>query len=115
MEMIRDIAILLALAMIFGLLAAWLKGKKKRILAKTEAFIQWAETQVDGSGMGEKKKELVLKRLRESGIKITKWLDKSIDKTVKYLNATSGWLKDTADIEGTAKEIAEKIKEADSK
>jgi len=111
MEAIKDVIIFLAIAAICGLLAAFLKSRKNKILTYTEYLIQWAETQIEGSGMGEEKKALVIARLKEDGIHITKWLDKAIDSTVAFLNKTSGWLKDSADIEGTAKEIAERMKE----
>lgn len=110
MEAIRDVIIFLAIAAVCGILAAFLKSRKKRILAKTEYLIQWAETQIEGSKMGEKKKALVIARLKEDKIHITKWLDKTIDNTVTFLNKTSGWMKETADIEGTAKELADEIK-----
>ena len=111
MDTIKDIIIFLAIAAACGLLAAWLKGRKKAILIKVGLLIQWAELKVKGSGMGEDKKALVIAKLQEDGIKVTKWLDKAIDETVSFLNRTSGWLKESADVEGTVKDLADKIKE----
>lgn len=110
MDTLKDMITFFIIAAILGLVATWLRSRKKAILKKTETLILWAETQIRGSGMGVEKKALVIAKLKEDGVSVTKWLSKAIDNTVAFLNSTSGWIKESADVEGTVKNLANKVK-----
>lgn len=79
-------------ALVCFTLAFVLKLYKDRILQYTTDLIDRAEAAVQGSGMGEEKKAMVMAQLDAAGIKVTKWLDKQIDVIVATLNASGAWL-----------------------
>lgn len=74
------------------ILALLLKTNRDRILQLTTDLINKAEDAVQGSGMGEEKKAMVMAQLDAAGIKVTKWLDGQIDVIVATLNANGAWL-----------------------
>ena len=59
-------------------------------------LIQKAESAVQGSGLGEEKKAIVVAQLEAMGIAVDTRLSGQIDSIVKYLNANSGWLAESA-------------------
>ena len=80
------------LALLGLILAALLKGNRSRILQYTAQLINQAEATVQGSGMGDEKKVLVMAQLEAAGIHVNTWLATWIDETVEYLNANGAWL-----------------------
>lgn len=69
-----------------------LKTYKQAIMTKATELVQKVESAVQGSGLGPKKKALVIAQLEAAGIKVNKWLDKFIDLAVLRLNETKAWL-----------------------
>ncbi|MGE4485336.1 MAG: hypothetical protein AB7C97_09545 [Oscillospiraceae bacterium] len=96
LEVFKDIAITLILAGVCAIGAYTLKTRKQQILAIAAELIQKAENAIQGSGMGEEKKTLVITQLEAMGITVDTWLSGQIDSIVKYLNTKSGWLSDSA-------------------
>lgn len=91
-ETLNDIilyAILIAVLYIIGFV---LRSNKKRILASITQLVQQAEGAIRGSGMGEEKKALVIAQLTAMGVKVTAWVDKTIDSVVAMLNEKRAWL-----------------------
>lgn len=88
---IMDIIMALVLAGVCGILAALLKSRKKEIRAIAHDLVQKAEQAIQGSGLGPEKKTLVAAQLEAMGIKLDKWLDKTIDEIVKELNEKDAW------------------------
>lgn len=76
------------------ILATLLKDKRDRILQYTAELINRAEDAVQGSGMGEAKKALVIAQLKAAGIRVNEWLDTWIDQTVEQLNTNGAWFAD---------------------
>ena len=79
-------------ALVCFTLAFVLKLYKSRILQYTTDLIDRAEAAVEGSGMGEEKKAMVMAQLDAAGIRVTEWLDSQIDVIVATLNANGAWL-----------------------
>ena len=74
-------------------LAALILGvNRASILRYTAQLINAAEQAVQGSGMGEAKKALVIAQLKAAGIHVNRWLEGMIDEIVDKLNATGAWL-----------------------
>lgn len=74
------------------MLATLLKSYRARILQYTADLVNKAEQAVQGSGMGEEKKALVIAQLEAAGIHVNRWLANWIDRTVDVLNANGAWL-----------------------
>lgn len=96
-DVIKDVAITITLAVVCMICGYILQAKKRNILQIVTDLIQKAESTITGSNMGAVKKEKVIAQLRVMGIEVTAWLDKEIDEIVKYLNDQSGWLVDDAE------------------
>lgn len=91
-KILEELLLTAVLATICGLLAAVLRANKQRILTYTTELIQRAEVAVQGSGMGEAKKKLVVAQLEAAGIRITAWVSAQIDLIVAALNSRGAWL-----------------------
>ncbi|MBQ2995924.1 MAG: hypothetical protein IJE22_01635 [Oscillibacter sp.] len=74
------------------LAALILKSNRAAILQYTTQLVNAAEQAVQGSGMGEAKKALVIAQLKAAGIHVGRWLEGMIDQIVDKLNATGAWL-----------------------
>lgn len=90
-EQILEIIAWLVLAGICAILATVLTARKQAILALVQDLVQRAEKAVDGSGMGDDKKKLVIAQLEAAGVRMTAWLSKAIDDTVAQLNDRDAW------------------------
>ena len=91
-KILEELLMTAVLATICGLLAAVLQANKHRILTYTTELIQRAEIAVQGSGMGEAKKQLVIAQLEAAGIRVTSWVSAQIDIIVATLNSRGAWL-----------------------
>ncbi|MCI2105489.1 MAG: hypothetical protein LKK00_02035 [Intestinimonas sp.] len=92
METIQNFILFLVFAVGCGTLAWLVKTNKQRVLSLTEELIQKAESAVQGSGLGEKKKALVIAQLEAAGVQVTSWLSDQIDVIVAALNSKGAWL-----------------------
>ena len=90
-EQIIEIIAWLVLAGICAILATILSARKQAILALVQDLVQRAEKAVDGSGMGDEKKKLVIAQLEAAGVRMTAWLSKAIDEIVAELNDRDAW------------------------
>lgn len=91
-DKLQSLALTLILAILCGTLGWLVKTNKQRILEYTSQLIQKAENAVQGSGMGEAKKKLVVAQLEAAGIRVTSWLSSQIDAIVGTLNSRGAWL-----------------------
>lgn len=73
------------------ILAALLKEHRNRILLYAADLINKAEEAVQGSGMGEEKKTMVIAQLEAAGIHVDEWLADQIDRIVELLNTNGAW------------------------
>ena len=89
---LTDILVYGVFALICYMLAIVINGNRQRLLQYATDLIQKAETAVQGSGMGEEKKALVIAQLEAAGIRVNAWLEDQIDIIVASLNATGAWL-----------------------
>jgi len=96
MEYIKEILIMLLLALGCMLLAGVLKARKQYILGLVSNLVQKVEKSVQGSGMGAEKKRLVIAQLEAMNIKVTVWLSQAIDEIVAQLNEKRAWLTENA-------------------
>jgi uncharacterized protein YcaQ len=96
METIQNLILTLIFAVGCGTLAWLVKTNKQRVLAYTEELVQKAENAVQGSGLGEKKKALVIAQLEAAGVSVTSWLSDQIDVIVAALNSKGAWLAEQA-------------------
>lgn len=92
MENIMKMFELAVVALLCLTLAYVLKLYKARILQFTADLVNKAEEAVQGSGMGEAKKAMVIAQLEAAGIHVNTWLASWIDRTVEILNANGAWL-----------------------
>lgn len=90
-EQIIEIIAWLVLAGVCAILATVLSARKQAILALVQNLVQRAEKAVDGSGMGDEKKKLVITQLEAAGVRMTAWLSKAIDNIVAELNKKDAW------------------------
>lgn len=90
-EQILEIIAWLVLAGMCAILAAVLTARKQAILALIADLVQRAEKSVNGSGMGDEKKKLVIAQLEVAGVRMTAWLSKAIDDIVAELNDRDAW------------------------
>jgi len=90
-EQILEIIAWLVLAGVCAILATILSARKQAILALVADLVQRAEKAVDGSGMGDEKKKLVIAQLEAAGVRMTAWLSKAIDDIVVELNKKDAW------------------------
>ena len=91
LDIIKNIVMLLVLALVCAIGAGLLKTRKQQILSTTTDLIQKAEQAVQGTGLGAEKKALVIAQLEAMGIKVNVWLDKEIDNIVDWLNTKGAW------------------------
>lgn len=96
MEYIREIAIMLLLAFGCMLFAGILKARKQYILGLVSNLVQKVEKSVQGSGMGEEKKRLVIAQLEAMGVEVKAWMSIAIDDIVAALNEKRAWLTENA-------------------
>ena len=92
LENLQNLALTLILAVLCGTLGWLVRTNKQHILEYTAQLIQKTEKAVQGSGMGEEKKKLVIAQLEAAGIRVTLWLSAQIDMIVKTLNSRGAWL-----------------------
>mgnify|MGYP001370494843 CR=1 FL=1 len=92
MDKIQDLLMTLLLLALCGIAGYLLRTNKQRILEMTTKLIQMAEDSVQGSGMGEAKKQLVIAQLEAAGIRVNAWLSAQIDVIVATLNSRGAWL-----------------------
>ena len=71
-----------------------LMSYKQSILKSITDLVQKVEGAVEGSKLGETKKDLVIAQLQAAGIKVTGWVSTSIDRVVRWLNTQNAWLID---------------------
>ncbi len=90
-EQILEIIAWLVLAGMCAILATVLAARKQAILALISDLVQRAEKAVDGSGMGDEKKKLVIAQLEAAGVRMTAWASKAIDDVVAELNKKDAW------------------------
>lgn len=89
---LHDIMICGEGALICFILAIVFKTYRQAVLRFASELIQKAEAAIQGSGMGEEKKALVISQLQAAGIHVGKWLDRQIDVIVASLNSAGAWL-----------------------
>jgi hypothetical protein len=79
-----------------AILAVVLKMYKDNIMATVTRLVQEAESVIQGSGLGNEKKEKVVAQLQAMGVSVNAWLYRQIDEIVAYLNEKGGWLVSSA-------------------
>lgn len=79
-------------ALVCFILAILVKTNRQAVLRFASELIQKAESAIQGSGMGEEKKALVIAQLQAAGVHVGTWMSKQIDVIVASLNATGAWL-----------------------
>jgi len=89
---VRTLLETLILIIVCAIGASVLQQKKKALLAVITDLVQKAETVVEGTKMGQDKKDKVTAQLEAMGYKMTTWTDKAIDDVVAMLNDKKGWL-----------------------
>lgn len=92
LENLQNLALTLILAVLCGTLGWLIRINKQRVLEYTAQLIQKVEIAIQGSGMGEKKKQVVIAQLEAAGVRVTSWLSVQIDTIVATLNSKGAWL-----------------------
>lgn len=96
LDIIKEIVMFLILAGVCAIGAELLRSQKRQIIATVADLIQKAEQAVQGSGMGNEKKKLVIAQLEAMGVKVTEWISTQIDNIVTQLNERGAWYATTA-------------------
>lgn len=87
MDYIQEYAFQIAVIFALGIGGYLIEKYGKQVLKNTvNSLVQMAEVAVEGSGLGEAKKEWVIKQLEATGIKVNKKVDKLIDDLVEIMN-----------------------------
>lgn len=104
-EKLEVLIMALLMAGVCGIAGYLLREKKAEILKTISDLVQKAEDAVEGSGMGEEKKKLVVAQLEAMGVTVTTWVSNAIDSVVTALNEKSAWF--TKKAESTTNEDTE--------
>lgn len=88
-----DLMLTLLTVCAFTLVAFLLSNSKQKLRQLISELVQKMEDAVQGSNMGAVKKERVIAQLRTMGVRVTQWVEDTIDEIVAELNKSKAWLK----------------------